>query len=237
MSSRYASERIKEIEELTRNTIPTAIKGGIGVDQYLCQYRMTLNLTIIQAIFGIEFTPKKDGKMTKVKFKHKLATASELATISRLLNEFISKYEKDFLYNSEYECFADAEDDIDIPNRNIDIPLPTLDKVNNKNINEYIFGTSSKYGTSTSLITAMDIYDLAATAEKIKKVKNRNTVLLIGGITLVVAGGAIATICIANNKKKEKEIDESIDDIDDINIDEINADDIDMDMDVPQIDI
>ena len=236
--SKYTEKRIEEIVTLTTNVIPNAMNNGISPDEYLASYRIALNLTIIQAIFGAEFKkPKKDGKNSKVKFNHKLANASELSTITKLLNDFVINYEKAFLNNSTYECFAD--DDIDIPNRSMECnSLPTLKKVNGKNIHKFIFGSDNKIGTSKVLLTGMDVYDLAATAEKIKKVKNRNTILLIGGITLIVTGGAIATICINNNKKKNAAGVDGIDvDVEDISIDEIDSMDIDMDDDIPQIDI
>lgn len=240
--SKYTDKRIEEITSLVTKDIPAAINNGISVDEYLNKYRMTLNLTIIQAIFGAEFEkPKKEGKNAKIKFNHKRADVGDLAIICRLLNDFIGNVESPFLsQNAGGDCFSNAGDDMAIPDRIATAPaLPELEKVNNKKIYNYIFGSDGRAAISKMMLTGMDVYDLATVAKKIKKVKTRNTMLLIGGIALVVTGGTVATVCFINNKKKHKadaEGDVPDVDLDDIDVDDIDVGDAGMD-DVPNVEL
>jgi hypothetical protein len=230
--SKYTQKRIAEISALTMTDIPAAIDNGVSVEEYLNRYRMTLNLTIIQAIFGAEFAiPKKEGKNYQVKFKHKLANSEEIAMITRAINDFIANVEAPFLSENAADVFENADDDMSIPTRVGEAPsIPALEKVNNKKIYEYIFGDE---GVSKMILTGMDVIELAAVAEKIKKTKNRNTMLLIGGIALVVTGGAIATVCVVKSRKRKNSVEDAIEDVD---IDMDNVPEIDMD-DVPVVDM
>lgn len=229
--SKYTQKRIEEIQALTTKEIPAAINEGISVDEYLNKYRLTLNLTIIQAIFGAEFiTPKKEGKDVKVKFNHKLADVAELSTISHILDDFIGSVENPFICpNVETDDYDDCDEDMDIPACIESFTaLPELTKVNTKKINEYLFGGVS---ISKMMLAGKDIYDLAVVAKKIKKTKVRNAMLLIGGIALVVTGGAVATACIINSKKNDDMVDT---DLPDVSLED--APDVDME-DVPSVEL
>ena len=185
--SKYTKERINEIKKFI-DVIKDEINKGISPEVYLNSYRLPLNLSVIQAIFGTTFiNPNKEGKSVKIKFNHSLANIEELAELSHILDDFIGNVENPFFnQNNEYN---DIDEDIDIPANCLINSIPNLEKVNNKKINEYIFGTNS---ISKMMISGRDIYDLAAVAQKIKKTKIRNTMLLVGGIALVITGGAVA---------------------------------------------
>ena len=227
--SKFTEKRIHEIAALTTNEIPNAINNGISREVY-DQYRMTLNLTVIQAVFGVEFDrPKKDGKPCKIKFNHKVANAGEIATITKLMDDFVSRVENGYI--SEMMDDADIINDADmiIPTREQFVPaLPELEKVTNKKIHEYIFGSDGSAAISKLMISGMDVVEMAAVAEKIKKTKTRNTMLLIGGIALVVTGGAIAGVCINNAKKNKASIND--DDAPVVELDDIDVDTDDMDI-------
>lgn len=238
--SKYTQKRIDEIKNLTTVDIPNAIKNEISVDEYLNKYRMTLNLTIIQAVFGCEFDKPKKKDNYKVKFNHKLPTSDELATITRLINDFVTYVENPFLAKnySNNECAVQTIEDMEIPVRCEYPNLPELEKVNSKKINEYIFGNNA---ISMIPIGAMDIVELAAVAEKIKKVKTRNRMLLIGGIAIVLTGGAIATAAVVRSKMKNKNAENDIDpdaDLNEIDVDmsDIDVDDVMSDDDSPSVD-
>lgn len=233
--SNYTEKRIEEIRTLVTKEIPAAIDAGISIDEYLTKHRVALNLTIIQAIFGAEFSdPKKEGKDCKVKFNHKLADVSELATISHLLDDFIGDIENPFL-SPEFE--SGNGDDMSIPTCVRSYALPELEKVNNKKVTDYIFGGNA---ISKMMLTGRDICDLAAVAQKIKKTKVRNTMLLIGGIALVVTGGAVATVCVVNNKKKHNDVDTDTPTVDldgtDIDVPDVDLDGTSND-DVPRVEL
>lgn len=217
---KYVEERIKEIERMTLVDIPSHINNGIDIETYI-KYRITLNLTVIQAVFGAEIEENQ-----KMKFKHRIANSEELLKISHLMNDFVNNYEYKYIsFNVD-----DDDDDMDIPRQTTNL-IPKLEKVNNKMIKDYVF---SDMGISKMFITGLDIYELALTASKIKKTKNRNLMLIIAGITLVVAGGTIAIVYTANKNKGNE--DSSIDlDSNDIDLDN-NTIDLDDDQNMVSLD-
>ena len=236
--SKFTEKRIAEIESIINNNVTKAFNDGIDIDEYGNQIRTVLNLTVIQAIFGAEFTkPKKDGKSSKVKFNHKLANTKELSKISQLLNTLVAMEIKYMQESMNIQDRDIDDDDMDIPERVVTNGyLPTLDKVNKKKINEYIFGKEGQDSKAISrlYISGMDVLELAATAEKIHKTKIRNTAIIVGGISLVIIGG-VATVSIINHKKKNSNDIDDIDiDLDDIDTDVILADDSGVD-DVPVV--
>ena len=219
--SKYTQKRIEEITTLTTIDIPNAIKNGIGLDEYFSKYRITLNLTLIQALIGCEFVaPKKKDGDYKVKCNHKLPDMDEISKIASIMNNYVTTVEEPFLKENAFDTIDDEDDDISLPPVPVS-SIPELEKINQKKINEYIFGD---VGLSRMVITGMDVIELAAVGRKIKKVKNRNMMLLIGGIALLLAGGGIAAACIANSKKDNDDI------VDPDNID-IDPDNIDIDPD------
>jgi len=117
-------------------------------------------------------------------------------------------------------CFTGGEDDMSIPCA-VEAPLPQLEKYNHKNLNGYIF--DSVNGVGRRIITSMDILPLASMAEKARKTKNLHTMLIIGGIALVITGTIVAIHIINKNKN-----DDNSDMADAENIDVSIADDIDV---------
>ena len=221
---KYVEERINEIRKLTMDQIPNAINSGIDdIQRYFVEYRIPLNITIIEAVFGI-VVKDDEKKKNKLHFNQKRATTEELSVITHLLNDFIQMVENPF-----FEGFmtADDDDDMGIPNDvRCSASLPTLEKVNNAKIHEYIFSADNAVTKMT--ISGSDIIELAAVAEKIKRVKTRNAMLLIGGIALVVTGGVIATVAITRSRQKKSEMEAvELDEIPTVDMDEIPTVDMD----------
>ena len=247
--SKYTVKRIEEITKYMNETIPAAINEGITVQKYLNEHRTTLNLSIIQAIFGAEFIKgENDGDVQKVKINHRPADVTELAQITHLLNDFIANVENPFLASSD-EVIVVTEDDMDIPARASAIAaaaLPQINKFNNKNIQNYIFGNDDPGAAlSHKMITGMDVYDLAAVAKKIHTHKLRNTMLIIGGVALILTGGIVATGMLIKGRGEEAATNEEgaiinddgveiNDDGVDIN-DDVEINDVDINDDVPSV--
>lgn len=212
--SKYTEKKIVEIINIVEKEIPEAVVKGVTIDEYLNKYRFALNSAIIEAIMGCEFiTPKKDGKNTKIRFNHKRANQSETVKIFDIINNFIRNFEADFL--KDYQSFNEM-DDMSIPTRAND-NTPKLEKFSNKKIHEYIFGSEDSASCiSRILITPSDIINLTAVAEKIRKHKNRNMMLMIGGIALVVTGIGVGTVVAVKHS---------------------HQDDVDVDADLPEIDM
>ena len=222
--SKFTKKRIEEIQALTTQHIPEAINRGITNEAY-DELRITLNLTVIQAVFGLEFNfNKKDNKPAKIKYNHKVADSEEVAVIARLMDTFVNFIEKPY-FGSDVVISADNDMEIPVKEQMVSV-MPALDKVRNKNIHDYIFGNDGGAAISRMLLNGMDVVEMAATAKKVKKIKTRNTMLIIGGITLLVTGGIVAGICI-NNAKKNDDVDDGPE-VDMSEIDNIEIEDVDM---------
>ena len=226
--SKYTKKRIDEIRELVTDKLPNAIKNDIEVNDYLSKYRVTLNLTVIQAVFGAEFEPEKKSSGYKVKYKHKPACQSELVEISRLLHNFIESIEKPYMH-LDFE-----EDDMSIPVNGSTASLPTLEKVSNKKIKGYIFENHN--AVAKAMLNGMDVFELAMVSEKIRKHKMRNIAIIVGGIALVATGGIVAA-SIINKKKKDDDIINDDINIDDSDINDIDDVDVDIDNDIPNVEL
>lgn len=228
--SKFTTKRIEEIRSLTTVDIPNEIQNGIDIERYL-KLRMTLNITILQAILGSEFIKKKD-ETYKVKFIHRLPKNKELFTITSLIDDFI-ELENGF-FKAYNDRFVDPIEDMEIPSTDIcSNDLPELEKVNSKNVYEYIFGAN---GISRHLLTGKDIIKIAADAEKIKKAKFFKTMIITASALAILAGGAVATVAIVNNNKKKNENLRDPDiDVNDIDLVDITEDDI-INEDTPKVD-
>ena len=199
--SAFTKNRIDEIISLTTKDIPEAINNGIEFDKY-CQCRMALNLTVIQAVFGVELNRPDEEKSPKIRFNHRVANAADIATIAKLMDDFVRNVENPYM-----EVAGGYDDDMSIPNKEHFIPaLPTLEKVNNKKIHDYIFGSDGGTAISKLMISGMDVVELSAVAHHVKKIKIRNTMILIGGIALVLIGGGMAVAGVYNSKKNDNVI-------------------------------
>lgn len=223
-------------------------------DDYL-KGRIALNMAVIQALIGAEFQkPKKDGKEYRLKFNGKLPNRNELAEIVTMLNDFIGEVENPFLETlyALPETDAEAEGEVSAEDDDMEIVpegelcesnvnhIPTVEKWDGKKLKNYIFGYDGKSALSRAMLTATDCIRLSAIGEEVRKKQNRNKMLIIGGVALLITGGVVAGVVIHNhNKKDDKDLDDMIDDIDDVDVDgDIDVDtDIDVDDDVPTVEV
>jgi len=220
--SKFTKERIAEIDTMISKTIPQAMTKGCTLEEYH-EHRVTLTLTVIQALFGADYIkPKKEGKPLIAKLKHKIADREDVNTITRMIDEFVGTVEVPYL--NSISGNTNADDDMDIPATTTPVVsrLPKLDKINSKSLSEYLFGPS---GVSKILISGLDVIELAAVAEKVKKINTRNNMILIGSAVLIGVGIGVGI----NMYRKSKN--------DDIDVDNIDVDDVEVDVDDVEVDV
>lgn len=207
----FTKDTMNKIKVRMTKTIPDEIANGISVDDYMTKCRVPLNLEILEVIFGakLENLDKsgnvKVDKKTNIpvtSFNQPLPTLADLSNLVAMLNNFIIKVEQPFLSGAGYgaECFTTGEDDMSIPCVS-EAPLPQLGKYSHKKMNEFIFNDMN--GLGRRIITGMDILPLASIAEKARKAKNLHTMLIIGGVALVITGTVVA-IHVMNKNDEEK---------------------------------
>lgn len=225
--SKFVQEQVKEIKRITTEVIPNII--SIESEAQLENYndaRMQLNKVIIQACIGGEFKQNKKGD-NHITFTKKLPSKKELAEIVNIIDVFMKTTELPYL--KDMSEFTDDADDIEIPNEIEYGPIGSgiieIEKINNKKLTNYIFGKDGNEAIMKYILNTSDIIQLASIGEDLRKKRNRNMMLLIGGVALVLAGG-VAFAVYKNNKNKN-----SCDAIDDIDIGEVDIDDIDDDID------
>lgn len=230
--------RIEGIRKITTQDIPAIMKGGqVDANQYMMK-RLELNMSVIQFLIGGDFTEAKGGKEWKIKFNHKLPSRSDLAEIARIMEDFVINVEAPFM--EAVQCAAAGggeDDDMSIPiNATLEptahVGLPKIEKINTKKLKNYIFGYDGKPAISRLMLNAADCLEIAVMGEELRKKVNRNRMMIVGGIALLITGGAVAAVCIhKKNKKAEEELDELIDCGDvsisdsDMPVAEIDADD------------
>ena len=223
MSKKYnIQDRINEIATLTTSTLPQAMASGIDIEEYFNIHRRALNLTLFQTLLGCEFIPsKKDPYTYDVKTSiRKLPTMDDELTIARLIKQFRA-IENDYIKSNAVDPSLLEDDDMAIPVETI----PHPEKINKKSLQEYIFGNN---GISNMMIDEMDVFELAAIGNKIRKKKMRNMLIVIGGATLLLTGGGIVAACIAGSKSKND--DDIDDDVVDVDIDPVDIDPVDVDI-------
>ena len=228
---KFSEKILKELEVLVKNDVPAKINRGITLDEYY-DLRRAINFTVMQAVFGMEIKYKdKTGKIT-TKFNHKPAKIEVLNAIADIIDTYIANIERPFLDAAKNV----VDDDMYIPVISDNHQLSPLEKVNKKSINSYMFGSN---GLSDLMINGKDVYAMATEATKIRKTKNRNTVLIIGGITLLLAGGVVTILALSGSKGKRSDEDEDVPDTTlDKDIDLSLDTDVDLNIsdDVPSVD-
>lgn len=210
-------EKVNQIRSMALSDIPASINRPEGsFDDYKSR-RIALNLSIIQVLIGAEMPDRKDdGGEWKLKFNSRLPDRSELADIIDIVDTFVNEIENPYL-NSFANNTVSTENDMNIPPRDGFSPdtvraVPKIEKINAKKLKNYIFGYDSKDAISRVYLNASDCIKVSALGEELRKKTNRNKMLIVGGIALLITGGTVAAICIRNyNKKAEREIDGMID--------------------------
>lgn len=225
--SKFVQEQVKEIERLTTIVIPDIIKveSADQADNYN-DARMQLNKVIIQACIGGEFKQNKKGN-NSIAFTKKLPSVKELAEIVNMMDVFMKTTELPYL--KEMTTISDNEDDIEIPSEIEYGPVGSgiieIENINSKKLRNYIFGKDGNEAIMKYILNTSDIIQLVSIGKDLRKKRNRNMMLMIGGIALVVTGG-VAFAVYKNNKSKD-----GCDGIDDIDVGDVDVDDIDADID------
>lgn len=230
---KFVQEQLTEIERFTTQVIPGIIENeGSDPDDYN-EARMQLNKVIIQACIGGEFKKTKKGD-NRISFTKKLPTTKELSKMVDMMDTFIRSYELPYLKDM---AIAESEDDdIEIPSDNELIELAimgtginSIEKINGKKLTNYIFGKDGCEPVMKYILNTSDIIKLASIGKDLRKKRNRNLMLMAGGIALVVTGGVAFAVYKSNKNKND--IDDIIDEID---VDDIDVDEIDVDVDADE---
>lgn len=229
--SKFVEGCIKDIKRMTKTEIPELINNvELGAAMYE-EYRMELNRAIIQACIGGEFTQNSKGE-NKIKFNKSLPTTNELAEIISLMDVYVKTVEIPYLNSIDYVGDDDYDEDMSIPN-SLEIAsagsgIINIDKVNNKKVTNYIFGKNGYDPIMKYMLNASDIMKIAAIGVDLRKKTNRNTMIIIGGISIAVAAGIGYALYKYNSDKND--IDKSMNDVD-LDDSEIELDEVDIDLD------
>lgn len=238
---RFVETEIETITRIATSEIPAIIASPQVTRQQYEAKRLELNLHLIQALTGAEVVaPKKAGGSNKMKFCHRLPTKSDIAKIASIVDTYIRDVENPFLSSLPQEVDNNVDEEMGIPSKTcvqIAGAVPAIDKVNNKKLNDVIFGYDGNRSISSMLLGAMDCIQIAALGEEARERANWTKFFIIGGIALAVVGAGAAAAIIYNNSKKNEEPEET-DIIDDETIDlEDNAPIVDLDDDGAVIDL
>ena len=234
MSKAEVKDMINEIKNWALKAVPEKIaKENLTEQKYFNDCRLVLNIMVIQALTGAEYDPSKVGKdgKYKVSFNGALPTTSEVAEIAEIIDAYIETVEDNFL-----SSVSTSPDDMSInaiPDGSPSIKLNN--KVNKKNLTNIIFGYDGQQAICKMLIDSADVIRIAALGEELRKKRNRNRILIIGGITLLVAAGAGAGYYFYNKNHNDND---AIDTDADVNVDEIPDDpDVRIDDETPIVEI
>lgn len=241
MAKKFVEERINNIRTLATKDIPAIVKGETVDCQVYNEARCVLNNHLIQALIGGEFVENKKGpEHHNIRFCHALPTRQELSEIVQIMDIFTKTVEMPFM---EELYASDDPDDMNIPPRNSNLShafagsgINKIEHITAKNLKNYVFGYDGQVALIEIMLSAADCMQIAAMGEDLRKRTNRNKMLIIGGIALVVTGGIAAGMYISSKKDRDGEVpeieDNTIDNIDDIGVDvddvtgvEINSDD------------
>lgn len=223
-------ERINNISTIATKTIPAIVNAETVDCQAYNDARLDLNNNLIQVLIGGDFVQAKKGQEEyNIKFCHALPNCQELAEILQIMDVFTKTVEIPFM---EELTADDDANDMDIPPKKINLSyafagsgISKIENITSKNLKNYIFGYDGKNALREIMLSSIDCIQIAAMGEDLRKKTNRNKMLIIGGIALVVTGG-IATAMYVNKKRSDNDdvIDSEVDDI--MDIDEIGVDDV-----------
>lgn len=233
--SKGVKERVNAIEKKALTEIPAIMQSvtGSSDEAGMAKYRnarQELNIKVIETVLGADISEGKKAGEWKVKYGKKLPNVSELGKICQIMDEYTEKYEvpfyAKFISNAAVPApvatTADAaveaegqENDLSIPKEEVMYTakykkLGRIDKINKKKMKEELF----QHNLVSEFIDSAAVMVIASYGEKIRKKQNLTTTLIVGGISLVVVGGVITGICIANSKKHKNDVDDPDVDID-----------------------
>lgn len=175
--------------------------------------RTSLNMLVLELCLGGDYNSAKKT----FKFHGHLPNYSQTAKITEQLRR-VDIMERPVYFDTDGNELADT-----------DMPIEVLSDMKTSEIRKNILNPK---GIRDIGITSRDIAYLLSIGEKIRKGEIRNTALIIGGVTLVLTGAAIASVIIANRVKDAKSNHESDGNDGDISDDDIiDADSMESDED------
>ena len=217
MSKKFVEQEIAIIKDLATVKIPAVVSNHDMAS--FNTMKLELNTHILQALTGGEITKTKKGDR-KIKFIHKLPTTSQVAEIAKICDNYAQAVESPLTRVPE-------DDEMSIPVQQVRKEIPTMsDKIKNKELQTYILDPT---GVSTCTIVGTDCIIIASYGEAARKDANFKMALVIGGVTLVVAG-CVAGGVVAYKKKHDK--------LDEVEIDSNSFEEIGIDEDeIPEVEI
>lgn len=229
--SKKIETRIQEIQaQMDQIKAATTGTTELAYKDYLGQ-RVGLNLLIISTMLGATVKKSKKEKF-EFKFDKKLPNKSELATIIEKVNQFVTDVEIPYLDGISVEV-EESEEDMSIPPKataQVEVGgcnVPVVEKWNPKKARDYIFGYDGKNAMSQAMLNSLDFIKIAGIGEELRKRSNRNRMLLIGGIAIVVVGGVCVGIAIHEHNKNDDEWTDDLNDFESEDLDDVASEDLD----------
>lgn len=224
--SRKVKQQITDIKETALTKIPGICKHDpdMSYHKYMSDCRIPLNMMVVGTLIGGEFKLNKKDQLT-IKFKAPLPNAEEIAEIIAIMNTYITSVENVYLTSAD-AADVDDEDDMAIQ---VDQNVELNTSVNKRSFVELL---SDKNPIINELLTEMDLINIAAMGAAVRRKERIKKAIIIGGITILVAGAT--GIIVAKTSKSRREADMIEDPVDDdLQIDISDDDLIDATDDLP----
>lgn len=214
-------EALRALLTSKENEIISGAYDDLTFEDYADEIRTEINSMIISLMLGCKATEKKNGEV-KISFTSPLPSIADISEVSKMMQHYVNDVETPYILKLADECEDDDDMDIDQSVALLsDMALNRISKVNNKNVQSIIPSLKGVF------LTASDVVELGALGKELRKHNNRNLMLIIGGITLAVAGGCgIAYGIHKHNENNDcDDIIDCSDEIDGIDVDN-DADDV-----------
>lgn len=184
----------------------------LTMKEYVDKYRTPLNTLLIELCMGAEFCKNKKGSIN-LKFKHRLMSLDENATLSATLDRYINTVEIPAI-NAWLAAAPDADDDMAVPETmSAPAAIQVIDKPNKKKLMGAILGENGAAGYTRMYLMVADLAILIANADKIRKRQKRNMAMIVGGVLILVTAAAVVAVMVHKRNKKsvEEELAEALD--------------------------
>lgn len=212
--SNSAKETIKNIATLT-TALTARANECTTVDQYIATVRLPLNQAIVEAMLGC----KIDRADKKVKFNKKLPNTEQIAEVARLVDGFIQATELPSLkriatLDQQVQNPApqpQSGNDMEMPPEQVEIGtvnvsfqgmpqrVMLMEKPTEKKLKKQVFSAF----LGGFMLNGTDCVTLASMGEKARSTANRNKMLVVGGIVILITGLTIAGVMFYKSKHKK----------------------------------
>lgn len=239
--TKNVNERLDGLQamvETFKNSIMTNMPSN--EEEYIRNYRFPINVKMIEIATGCSYgvkETKKNGDMHFIKFNTKGATNEQLLKLSTIIRNWIDFEESIFdRVDASWHtmtAFTSGGENMTCEIDHFQIQVP--EKINSKNLTNLIIGNQNENipGILAMYLDDINIQELAAVGEKIRKHRRMLTWVFIGiGAAVVIGAGTAAAIAFTNAAKHrnddETENGDNVDVTDDVEID-VDIDDIAVD--------